>query len=242
MVDIHSYPDAATATHEASEALGRVLTENKNKPVLLLVSGGSSLNLLHSIPMDVFDRHVAMAVLDERFSKDSGINNFLRLSQTDFYKEAMKRGVTVFESVPKDNEAIEELAKRFEDFLKAWKMAHTDGVIVALQGIGPDGHTAGIMPYADDKRTFQFYFDDSEVWALGYDAGTRSTYPLRVTVSLPFLRKVTTSIVYAVGVEKKEALVAALAPEGELHKTPARIINEMPHCLLYTDQSVGTLK
>ncbi|HUD19964.1 MAG TPA: 6-phosphogluconolactonase [Patescibacteria group bacterium] len=242
MVDIHSYSDTATVTREASEALTQVLGENKNTPVLLLVSGGSSLNLLHSIPMDLFDAHVAVAVLDERFSKDPGVNNFLRLSQTDFYKEAVKRGVTTFESVPKDNEAIGELAKRFEDFLKAWSMAHTDGIIIALQGVGPDGHTAGIMPYADDKRTFEFYFEDSDTWVVGYDASWRNPFPLRVTVSLPFLRKVTTSIVYAVGSGKKKALDAALAPTGELYKTPARIINEMPHCLLYTDQAVGTLK
>lgn len=241
MVDVHVSPDALTASSEATKAVADALSKHKDTPVLFLVSGGSSLTLLNTLPVELFDAHVTIGVLDERFSTDPAINNFAQLSKTDFFKNATTRGASVIDTTTKDGELIEEAAKNFETELKNWRMSHADGVIIIIQGIGPDGHTAGIMPYPDDKRTHQFYFDDSEVWAMGYDCGFRNKYPLRVTVTLTFLRKVTTSIVYAVGAEKKAALEAILAPEGEVHKTPGRIISQMHECHLYTDQQVGTV-
>ncbi len=97
-------------------------------------------------------------------------------------------------------------------------------------------------PYTDDARTHQSLFDDEAQWVTGYDASYRNEYPLRVTVTLPFLRKVSFGVVYAVGKDKKNALIATLAPVGTISQTPARIIAEMPHCLLYTDQTLDTVK
>jgi len=238
MLDTHTYSDTASTIREASEALVDILTQYKTVPILFLMSGGSSLKLLDAVPPELFDARVTMGMLDERFSSDPAVNNYLHLIETKLYKTVTMRGIPCFESVPKAGESIAEFTKRYEDYLKAWRMGHADGVIIATQGIGPDGHTAGIMPYPDDQRTFEFYFEDSDVWVVGYDAGVRNPYPLRVTVSLPFLRNIDVSIVYAVGSDKKNALDAALAPSGEVYKTPARIIRDMKHCLLYTDQPV----
>jgi 6-phosphogluconolactonase/glucosamine-6-phosphate isomerase/deaminase len=241
MVNIHTYDDVATATRMASEAVRDTLAAHKNVPILFLVAGGSSMSLLPSLTHDLFDARVTMGVLDERFSTDPTINNYAQLAKTDFYGMAVTRGVSVIETLPKTDETIDDLAERFGTELKNWRISHADGVIIALQGIGPDSHTAGMMPYPDDESMFKFLFEDPSVWVVGYDASFRHKYPLRVTVTMPFLRMTTTSIVYAVGEDKKKALTSALAPTGELYRTPARIIHEMPHCLLYTDQSVGTV-
>lgn len=240
MLDIHTFADRATATRMATEAVGETLMAAIDRPVLFLVSGGSCLNLLHALDPMLFDARVTMGVLDERYSSDPSINNYSQFIETDFYGITRNRGVTCIETAVFQSETIDEMAKRWDMELKDWRISHADGKIIVLQGIGPDGHTAGMMP--DEIKQFNELFDNPNVWVVGYDAQSRNKYPLRVTVTMPFLRNVDTSIVYAVGEEKKAALSAALAPEGNTFQIPARIIHEMKHCLLYTDQSVDTVK
>jgi 6-phosphogluconolactonase/glucosamine-6-phosphate isomerase/deaminase len=242
MVDIHSYSDAPAATRMATEALRDTLIASREKSVLFLISGGSSLQLLSGLSPDLFDSRVTMGILDERYSRDPQINNFAQFANTELYAMAMKRGVACIDTFPKEGESIDDLAARWEGELKTWRMSHADGTILIAQGIGPDGHTAGMMPYPDDKATFVSLFENPTHWVTGYDAGNRNKYPLRVTVTMPFLRSVDAAVVYAVGAEKKGAITAMLAPHGTIHETPARIVHEMPHCLLYTDQAVDTVK
>jgi len=242
MVDIHSFSDQQSSCKAVKEAVEQALKDSGGKPVLFLVSGGSGFDVLNELSDGFFDTRVTVGVVDERFSTDPTVNNFLQLQKTEFYKKILAKGVSLIETIPQNGEAIEEMAKRFEGDLKAWRTAHPDGVMVALLGIGRDGHTAGMIGNPDDKRSFQFMFEDDSVWVVGFDAGNRNQYPLRVTTTMPFLRKLDTVIVYAVGVAKKDALTAILAPTGDLYKTPGRIIQELAHCLLYTDQAVDTVK
>ena len=253
MIDIHTFADIATTARMASQAINDELAVHREVPILFLFSGGSSRILLESFLPELFDARITVGVIDERFYSDPAVNNYAQFMQTDFYRMAVARGVTTLETTPRKNETIEQMAKRYESYLKNWQISHSDGIIMATLGIGPDGHIAGIMPaspktssqggpYTDDARTHQSLFDDEAQWVTGYDASYRNEYPLRVTVTLPFLRKVSFGVVYAVGKDKKNALIATLAPVGTISQTPARIIAEMPHCLLYTDQTLDTVK
>jgi 6-phosphogluconolactonase/glucosamine-6-phosphate isomerase/deaminase len=248
MVDIHTYPDQQSACAAAKDAVEQALKTAAGKPILFLVSGGSGFDVLNQLSESIFDLRLpaqtgfTVCVIDERFSTDPIVNNFLQFQNTDFYKKATAKAVSFIPTIPKEGELIEEMAKRFEGQLRTWAAAHPDGVMIALLGIGKDGHTAGMIGNPDDKRSFQFMFEDDSTWVAGYDAGTRNQYPLRVTTTMPFLKKLDTVIVYAVGESKKNALSAILAPTGDLYKTPGRIICELQHCLLYTDQAVDTVK
>jgi 6-phosphogluconolactonase/glucosamine-6-phosphate isomerase/deaminase len=131
---------------------------------------------------------------------------------------------------------LEEAAKAFEEALRTWKKEHPTGRIIITQGIGSDGHTAGIMPYPGEGMLFDGSFDDKTRWVAAYDAGNKSSLPKRITVTLPFLRHmVDVSIVLASGSEKLPALKRTLAPNGSLSETPARIIGEMREVLLFTE-------
>jgi len=242
MVDIHSFSDQPSACRAAKEAVELTLKDAAGKPVLLLISGGSGFDVLNQLSDELFSARITVSVIDERFSTDPTINNYLQLQKTDFYRKAMAKGVPVIDTIPKDSESIEEMAKRFEGELKDWRMSHPDGIMVALLGIGRDGHTAGMIGNPEDKGSFQFMFEDDSVWVAGHDAENRNPYPLRVTTTMPFLRKLDTCIVYAVGEAKKYALTAILSQNGDLYRTPGRIIQELKHCLLYTDQAVATVK
>jgi 6-phosphogluconolactonase/glucosamine-6-phosphate isomerase/deaminase len=242
MLEIHTFPDQQLACTAAKDALEQALKETAGKPVLFLVSGGSGFEVLNTMSPELFDTWVTVSVIDDRFSLDPSVNNYLQLQKTDFYKKVSAKNVVFLETIPKDGEMIEEMAKRFETDIKDWGATHPDGIKIAILGVGKDGHTAGIIGNPDDKRSFEFMFEDDSVWVVGYDAGNRNQYPLRVTTTIPFLRKLDTVIVYVVGGSKRNAVSAITSPEGSLHKTPGRIIRELKHCLLYTDQAVDTVK
>lgn len=234
MLDIHRESDPQTAAVHAASAIAELLSGYKSIPVLFLVSGGSPLEIIKHLTTDAFDGRVTVGVSDERFDRDPTINNFTQLIQTSWYKNAVGKGVTSIDTRPIAGETVEDAGKRFDMALKTWKQNNPTGKIVITQGIGLDGHTVGIMP--------GFSFEDDDVWAVGYDAKEKNKYPLRVTTTMPFLRMVSDSILFVCGEEKRKPLTDTLAKKGSLAVTPARIIHEMKHCLLFTDLSVDTVK
>jgi len=72
-------------------------------------------------------------------------------------------------------------------------------------------------------------------WLGGYDAKERNEYPQRATITLPFLREIDHSVMYMVGMEKKDALSRMLNAKGMLFETPARIVHEMKEVHIFTD-------
>ena len=96
------------------------------------------------------------------------------------------------------------------------------------------------MPYPEDPHRFDDLFENHGRWVTGYDANTKSTFPLRATVTLSFLRTaVAFSLVFVAGEGKKPALLRTLAEEGTLAETPARIIQQMKTVILVTNLSIA---
>lgn len=222
----------------AREALQTMLREKKRSgvPMLLLLSGGSAFSLLDAIHKDACGTHIVIGMLDERFSVDEDINNFAQFVKTAFYANAKTSGAAFIDTRGKGGETQDELTTRFLCSLQNWVTAHRDGVVVATMGMGADGHTAGIMPFPEDPELFRQLFEDEKRWVTAYDAGNKNPYPLRVTVTLPFLREqVAHTIVFVVGEEKKDAMRRVLAEEGLLSETPARIIHEMKNVQVFSD-------
>ncbi len=220
-IDLHIEKDAETAAQQAAKALEEAIAGSS--PVLLLLSGGSPLEILKYVSS--VDPRVTVSVSDDRFSTDPAINNFAQIQSLNAQHWIDTR--------PLPAETVEDVGHRFDVALKKWKQDNPTGKIVMTQGIGLDGHTVGIMPGC--------IFEDPDVWAVGYDAKEKNKYPLRVTVTMPFLRMVDDSILYVCGPDKKRPLEDTLRVtplRGGLSEMPARIIHEMKHCLLFTDQPV----
>ena len=208
------------------------LFSSSSRPILFLLSGGSAFDLLEEIDTENFGRHITIGVLDERFSTDPKVNNFAQLTATEFYRRAKEKGVQFIDTRIKEGETLEGLAEGFEKALRDWKEKNPDGIVVITQGIGTDGHTAGIMPHSENPEMF----DDSKKWVLGYDAEEKLQHPLRVTVTFPFLRNIVDhSIVYTKGKGKKEIVEKIMAKQGSLVQIPALIIHEMKDVKIITD-------
>ncbi len=213
------------------------LVENKT-PTLFLASGGSALQLLNDIPADVLGPHLTISVLDDRYSSDPAINNFSQLMQTRLYADAATAGAKFIDTRPQPDETQEEVVQRLEKGIRDWRKNYPQGFILITQGIGPDGHTSGIMPFPENPTYFKNTFENSGKCFVGYDAKGKNPYPLRITATISFLREVDVSILFACGEDKKVAFERLRAEEGTLAETPARIIKEMKQVYVFTDVTI----
>lgn len=220
--------------------LNLLLKEAKGIPVLLMLSGGSALELLEGIQMRNVGKNITITVLDERFSRDPAVNNFSQIAETEFYKKAERKGINYIDTRIHRTISLHELSRKFERGLRAWRRKYPKGKIICTQGIGEDGHTAGIIPYTENSKKFARLFENQSHWVAGYDASRSKTeYPKRATVTFPFLREeVESSVAYATGSNKRRAVRSVLAKRGSLAKTPGRILREMKNATLFVDQSL----
>jgi 6-phosphogluconolactonase len=89
---------------------------------------------------------------------------------------------------------------------------------LVLLGLGPDGHTASLFPGSAA-------LEETLRRVVAVDAPTTvEPHVPRLTLTPPALLASRSLILFAVGVEKRDALGRLLAKDGEERQTPARII------------------
>jgi 6-phosphogluconolactonase/glucosamine-6-phosphate isomerase/deaminase len=215
----------------AKKSLETAIQNVAQNPILILVSGGSALTLLHNFSPQTIGEQTTISVLDERYTSEKNARNFSQLEKTNFFAFAKERKCSFFN--PYSHNDVKNSGAQFHSFLKDWKERYVTGHIIITQGIGTDGHTAGILPYPENQEFFHLRFD-TEALAIGYDTKEKTEYSQRITVTLPFLRSVDHAIIYLIGNEKQAILERVLYPTEDLHQLPARIIHEMPHVQIHT--------
>jgi len=237
---IHVASDASDATAQAAHALSQAIVDtiSSNIPTLCLFSGGSAFSILNLLPIPADASVCTIGVLDERYTANPKESNFRQLVASDFCTRMLSAGASAIDTWPHSGESASELAIRFEYALRLWSTTHPDGRILITQGMGPDGHTSGMMPLPDDPEKFGELFDNEAHWVAAYDATGKNPYPSRVTTTCAFLRHVDTSIFLITGEEKRPAYTRLLTKHGDLTHTPARIVREMKSVLIFTDISI----
>lgn len=207
-----------------------MLSVHTNNPVLLLVSGGSWFSVLEQVDTSTLGPWCTLSVLDERFSPDPLSNNFTALTELNFFRDAVARNVTTISTEIHEGDTLASAQARFDHALQAWHRDNDGGVVIALIGVGSDGHIAGIFPeFRDTKKTMTD-------WTHAYSV-TQSTitYPTRITVSRYFLATIVDrAIVYASGDDKREIISKLLKEESAL-PAPASILYVMRNVTFCTD-------
>jgi 6-phosphogluconolactonase/glucosamine-6-phosphate isomerase/deaminase len=212
------FESSEMAKQAATAAVEQALraAANEDQPVLLLLSGGSNLQVAAKVDKKLFTDTVTVMVLDERFSAEDDLNNSLQVKAA---------GLPVVETVPLAGESLAEFAARFEKIITDWQTEFPDGVIVATLGMGGDGHIAGISPFPEDEDKFDSLFVDTNQLVVGYEGNLSPVE--RVTVTVNFLKLIDVAIGYVVGDSKKSVLAAALNSEQKYHHLPFTVVNEM---------------
>jgi len=224
-------------THAAGSKLDHILKEAFQLPVLLMLSGGSALRVVDYVSESSLNNNITITTLDERYTNDPQKRNFEALGRTKFFKRAHQKGCAFVNSRPCKGESLRESAYRFEKSIQNWKEKNQDGKVIITQGIGADGHTAGILPFSEDPETFRSLFENNDHWVVGYRIlPQKNEHTERITVTIPFLVEIVTiSIVYVSGDSKKEAFARVFVKEGSLVETPARVIHKMKNVFVFTD-------
>ena len=229
---------AEAAAAAAGEALNDLLTKNGRQPLLLLLSGGSSLGLLDFVNARSKGEQLTVAMLDERFSHDPEISNFAQMQRTDFYQLASEANANFFGSMPRPGETSGQLAERLQTNLRTWRQKNSQGKIIATLGLGPDGHTAGMFPYPEDSYAFKQLFE-GEDWVTSYQAATKNIFPDRITATVTLLKEVDVGLAYVCGAEKQAKLKELLAGQTtEPARLPAMSWHEIKQVTIYTDLDV----
>jgi 6-phosphogluconolactonase/glucosamine-6-phosphate isomerase/deaminase len=229
----HKFSTKEEALATAGERLNSLLMDNIKKPVLLMLSAGSALELLEYVGESALFENLTVCMLDDRFSTEPSINNFLQLQKSDFYMQAQNKDVSFFGTLPRPNETILDVAKRFENNLKTWKQENPKGVIIATLGMGADGHTAGIFPEADEKKFANLM--QSDAWVVGYNVGDKHKYSERVTTTITFFKEINFGISFVCGQEKEPKLEEVLANKTPINLLPAAAWKEIKNVEIYTN-------
>jgi 6-phosphogluconolactonase/glucosamine-6-phosphate isomerase/deaminase len=216
---------------EAGAYINSLLASYADKPVLLMLPGGSSREIIDLLDGELLTDQVTITVTDERYTDDLEENNFAHIQGTHFYNDSISAGSFCIDTQIFSGESHEEHAKRFDKNLKEWKRDFPKGKIIALFGVGKDGHIAGMIPGTEN---FEEKFNNREIYAIDLV----DTKFERTTTTFPFLKQIDFPLVYISGMEKSDALARIVAKEGDLEHTPARILNEMKDPIVFTDISV----
>jgi len=232
MLTIHP---TRTPKEDAVTRLNTLLSDARDKDVLLLLSGGSALALVGGIDPSLLGPHVTISVLDERWTYEEKDSNFAQLTKTTFYHVAGTAGVHFIDPRPHEPESLQDTAKRFDLALKEWHITHRDGVVIATMGVGEDGHTAGILPFPEDPETFESLFMHTSTCVRGYTVPPeKNPHTKRMTVTITYLKRhIDHAIVFAIGTGKREAL-RTMQHEGALAPVPARVLQHVHNAHLCT--------
>ncbi len=226
--------DSEDVAETAGKALNQLLFNNKGEPVLLMLSAGSAFKILDEIQQENMGPELTITVLDERFSLDPKVNNFSQLQKIPIYKIAEAAECNFIGTAVRPNETQAEFVARWEARLKDWKDKNPNGKIFATFGMGPDGHIAGIFPYADNEQLFKKLFLGNN-WLTAYSATGKNQYPERVTTTPAFFRLIDAAVVYITGDEKKEAIKKFASKSAPLHELPAMVLWDIKNVEVFTD-------
>lgn len=227
---VTSKEPAKEAGIRIGEAIKSAHMLDQNRPILLHIAGGSAMDVLDFIPFGLNFEYatVTCTVTDERFSFVPDENNFGKLSKHAWYAFAREMGMDVIDTSVEEGDTLESHAARFEEALRTWHARNPDGVVIGLFGVGVDGHTAGIIPGCVSDEEFDKRFL-GEQWVATLDATGHNPIPLRVTLTLSYIRDhVDHAYVYAVGDEKQPLLKLLVAGNVSVREVPAACFSDKP--------------
>lgn len=238
---IHTFNTREQAARQLASSLGEECAaySDAKRPLLLLFSGGSALSVIDHLPPSPDASFLTLSVADERDDPSGKTSNFQELKRTPWFRKMIGCGASSIDPLAATHLTTEEKAIAFERALRQWKEEHKDGSIIALLGMGADGHTAGIFPIGD-SAAFASRFQ-SRLWVIGSTVPEAPSCSARITTTLAFLQQEAARVyVFICGQEKSAVWEHLLARDTSLSALPILGIYEMQQVALYTDLPSGS--
>lgn len=211
------------------------LYKEVDEQTLLLLSGGSQKILYEMLAQEKKLKPFAVAMVDERFGEKMHENsNEKMIRETGLIADLETRRV-VFYPVLSGNTDIAKTAVDYERTMK--DLLSKAGKKVAILGIGPDGHTAGIVP---NRLDFSDPLFSQQGNLVGWFNDATSSFGKRVTTTFDLLIQMDILLILAFSSSKQEPLKKMFA-DGPIEEIPARFYT-LPEVakktILITDQKI----
>jgi 6-phosphogluconolactonase len=232
---IEVQPDAAAlATAVAGELLSRLADAQAagHQPQIAL-TGGSIAEAIHrevarlSPTSEVDWSRVVVWWGDERFvARDSADRN-----ATDARAALLDPvGATQVHEVPSSDDApdVGAAASAYAATIRTDGAGEFD---VVMLGVGPDGHVASLFPEHPALD------DDGITVAV---TGSPKPPPERVSLTFAAMNRARAVWFLVSGDQKAEAVAAALAPDGDVHATPARGVTGHEETIWFLDHDAAS--
>ncbi|MEI7578507.1 MAG: 6-phosphogluconolactonase [bacterium] len=232
---------------DIAKVLSKIIISNikQSQKVLLFLSGGSA-SQVYQILDQYFDpeldyHNLAIAMGDERWNQNPLHDkaNWALIASAPIWSILKKQGAEIFSiltGATQENEAL-----RFADFIER-KLASAYKII-SLQGIGKDGHTAGIIPHKVKLVFEQTYLDGH--FTAAHKFGT--DYAERITITPELFPHISEVLLFAVGADKSDVLkrFALLMQDDKMaarkdfyHLFPALYLDQTK-LTVFTDQKLA---
>jgi 6-phosphogluconolactonase/glucosamine-6-phosphate isomerase/deaminase len=192
---------------------------DKGESVLWLIPGGSAIKVAAAVSRQLAGRDLPklyVTLTDERYGPvGHPDSNWRQLSEAGF----QLLGAQLYPVLSGTDRGATTAA--FADYIG--KQLTTTDFKIGLFGIGPDGHTAGVLPGSPAVSDGRLAAD--------YDAGNYQ----RVTLTPPAISQLDEAVVYAMGADKQPTL-EALQTSRPLAEQPAQVLRQLPKLTIFNDQ------
>ncbi len=193
------------------------------RKVLWILCGGSNIGLeveiLKKLRIEFKTDNLAIILMDERYGKyGHRDSNWQQLLDAGADLDRLYASPVLTE----ENKPLEETISEYTKLLKV-KLGTVD-IVIAVFGMGADGHTAGMLPGSPAVY--------SELPVVGYDSPPFE----RITLTKKVLEQVDVAFLFAFGKAKLTALENLEKNILPFTKMPSKILSEIPETYIYNDQ------
>jgi 6-phosphogluconolactonase/glucosamine-6-phosphate isomerase/deaminase len=162
--------------------------------------------------------------MDERYGPVGHADSNVRQLFDAGFDPKQAMFIPVLRSLPL-TDTIHMFAGRLRQLLDHRNKYPESNLIIGQFGIGPDGHTAGILPHSPAAV-------ETTTLAVGYQASDF----MRLTLTFSVLRQVDVAFGFAYGASKRAALQQLRDSNLPLEAQPAQILKVTPEVYVYNDQ------
>lgn len=201
--------------------ISRALTSqlHNGKSVSWFLSGGSAIQLAVKVAgmlQSTDTSKLSITLIDERYGPvGHADSNWKQLEDANF-SVANARLIPVL-----NGSDLQATAAHFAEIVRDLLTADFR---FAILGIGPDGHTAGILPATE------------AVDATGLTVGYNTDQYDRVTMTVEALERLDEAVVYAMGEAKKPTLEQLRDQDLPLAEQPAQVLKHIKKVTIFNDQ------
>lgn len=225
-------PDADTLTRDGAVRLCdrlRELQHGGHRPRVLLTGGSIATAMYRQLDAAAVNwSNVEFWWSDERYVPEHLPERNDRQASEAFLDRVGARSELVHRVADNDcSLSAQEAADHYAATLPA------EPFDVALFGLGPDGHLASLFPGFP-----QLTVTAQDVVAV-FDSPKPP--PVRITMTFPRLNRSTAVWFIVSGADKAEALARAMAPQGDVDRTPARGVRGIAETRWLIDEAAASM-